>query len=72
MLKRSRAAAVPVIQEHLRSEKTALSAAEAKVKGLMVNSVRQRVTLHYDRARVVEANLRQGIDGLQSIVRTVQ
>jgi len=71
MLKRNRAAAVPVIQEHLRSEKTALSAAEARIKGLMVNTVRQRVVLHYDRARTAEANLRQGIEGLQTIARTI-
>ncbi len=72
ILKRNTADAVPVIQEHLLSEKEALSAAEANVRSLMVNSVRQRVVLHYDRARIVEANLRQGIEGLRGVVQTVQ
>jgi hypothetical protein len=72
MLKRDEADAVPVIQEHIRNEKAALPAAVAAVEHHMSNSVRERVKLHYDRARAAEANLRQGIDGLQSIVQTVQ
>jgi hypothetical protein len=69
MLKRNGAGAVPVVQEHIRSEKAALPAAVERIMG---NSVKERYTLHYDRARGVEANLRQGIAGLQSIVQAAQ
>ncbi len=72
MLRRNRANAVPVIQEHLGKEMAALSGVEAEIKSLMVNTVRQRVVLHYDRARVAETNLRQGIEGLESTIQTVR
>lgn len=72
VLKRAGAHAVPVIREHVRSEKRALPDVTAEVEHTMSDSVKQRVKWRYDRARALQTNLRHGIDGLGNIVQSVQ
>ena len=69
LLRRAGTDAAAVIQEHVREEKKSLPDIVAEVHRYMPDTVRRRAKWRYDRARAVEANLREGIEGLETIVR---
>jgi len=72
LLKRAGARAVKVIGTHILGEKKALSDTVARIRLLMSDSVKRRVTWRYDRARAAEATLRQGIKELEGLAGTLR
>jgi len=72
LLKRAGTGAIPVIREHVRIGTKALPGVVKEVERHMSNSVKVRVKWRYDRARAREANLTQGIEGLQKVARAIR
>ena len=72
LLKRAGTGAAGVIRTHVLSETKALSDTVATVRVLMSDTVKTRVKWRYDRARAVETTLRQGVEELEGIAKTLQ
>ncbi len=62
--------AAPVIREHIGKEKQALPAIVADIELYMGNVSKSRVRWRYNRLLALDANIRQGIRGLESIAKT--
>jgi len=72
LLKRQGARAVPVIREHIRSEKEALPALTADVEKYMYGGGKDRVMWLYDRAFTLRKNVRQGVKDLEGLAKTIR
>ena len=72
LLKREGTRAVGSIREHVSREKKALPAVTAEVERHMYGGGKKRIMWVYARAFTLRTNIRQGIEALESIVKSIR